>query len=211
LTVVAQSLEYEKQYNLVKKIIHQLELTSLEAQKVASKIYKILKETESNKNTINGYNKPWRFSDIVVCYKGKNNNLIEDNNIKEFCRNLDSKSLSQEIYRNILKEKISEDGKIVYGIHTDPQTKHIYTDLLLHSNKYNQDGDHGQDDDHKNDIYNNKEEVKNGGKDNQIDSSSKNNAQINKADNGQILYDYESNLSGLDAEVNPQDIIYYKQ
>jgi hypothetical protein len=93
--------------------IAQGEFTPCVIQKIASKVYKILKETEQDQN------EGWKFSEIVSYNNSLGDsgylNIFNGNNekIKQFCRELDYKTLSQETYEGIFSKGLLSDSVVV--------------------------------------------------------------------------------------------------
>ena len=74
--------------------VEDIEIDNIEAQQIASVMYKVLKK--------NCYER--EFSEIV--FYGDGDNIFEDKEkVREFCNNIDWKTLSDETYKNLLKEK----------------------------------------------------------------------------------------------------------
>jgi ankyrin repeat protein len=93
-----------KEKLITKLIGKRKKFTSLEVQKIASKVYEILKNTKTSEIFIEGYKDPWCFNQIFTY--GQGNNVLErDEKIREFCNTIDNKNISEVTYGNIFKEE----------------------------------------------------------------------------------------------------------
>jgi hypothetical protein len=90
--------------------IAQGEFTAYVIQKIASKVYKILKETEQDQN------EGWKFSEIVSM--GLDHNVFVGNNekINTFCKELEYKTLSQQTYGKLFSEGLLSTKNIPFPL-----------------------------------------------------------------------------------------------